>query len=341
MDKNIKAVGRDLNRVPLHSVVPMSVPFAIGIGPSDFCNFKCNYCFQATDKGVRDPKMLEFSDFQIIIEQIQKLLSNGNDKLKIIRFIGNGEPFLNKNIAKMVKYASQKKLADRYEITTNASLLTHELTDELVNSGLTRLIVSIQGVTEEKYKEVCKYNIDLSKLINELTYFYNQSRGNCKLMIKTVNLSVELAEEKKKFFDIFEEISDEISIENVMDACEDIDYTTLLTEEEQEETRYGTELKEKKCCDSLFMNMNIHANGDVDVCGCIYPPLFIGNVYKTSLDELWNGSYHKEIMIKHLTGKRDEINVCSKCKSITHYNSLETDNLDPYLDEVLEKVKRL
>lgn len=46
-------------------------------------------------------------------------------------------------------------------------------------------------------------------------------------------------------------------------------------------------------------------------------------------------------MIKHLTGKRDEINVCSKCKSITHYNSLETDNLDPYLDEVLEKVKRL
>lgn len=160
-------------------------------------------------------------------------------------------------------------------------------------------------------------------------------------MIKTVNLSVELAEEKKKFFDIFEEISDEISIENVMDACEDIDYTTLLTEEEQKETRYGTELKEKKCCDSLFMNMNIHANGDVDVCGCIYPPLFIGNVYKTSLDELWNGSYHKEIMIKHLTGKRDEINVCSKCKSITHYNSLETDNLDPYLDEVLEKVKRL
>lgn len=245
MDKNIKAVGRDLNRVPLHSVVPMSVPFAIGIGPSDFCNFKCNYCFQATDKGVKDPKMLEFSDFQIIIEQIQKLLSKGNDKLKIIRFIGNGEPFLNKNIAKMVKYASQKKLADRYEITTNASLLTHELTDELVNSGLTRLIVSIQGVTEEKYKEVCKYNIDLSKLINELTYFYNQSRGNCKLMIKTVNLSVELAEEKKKFFDIFEEISDEISIENVMDACEDIDYTTLLTEEEQKETRYGTELKEK------------------------------------------------------------------------------------------------
>lgn len=110
MDKNIKAVGRDLNRVPLHSVVPMSVPFAIGIGPSDFCNFKCNYCFQATDKGVRDPKMLEFSDFQIIIEQIQKLLSKGNDKLKIIRFIGNGEPFLNKNIAKMVKYASQKKI---------------------------------------------------------------------------------------------------------------------------------------------------------------------------------------------------------------------------------------
>lgn len=339
MNKDIRAVGRNLNRVPLHSVVPRTVPFAIGIGPSDFCNFKCNYCFQSTEKGVRDPKILAFSDFKIIISQIEQLLKKGNDELKIIRFIGNGEPFLNKRIVDMVKYASERNLADRYEITTNGSLLTHELTDKLVDSGLTRLLISIQGVTKEKYKEVCGYDINLEKLVDEIDYFYHKSRGKCKLMVKTVNLSVKSQEERKKFFDMFEDISDEISIENVIDACEDVNYTTLLTEEEKNKTRYNTELKEKTCCDLLFMNMNVHANGDVDVCGCIYPPLFIGNVYKTSLAELWNGKYHKEIMIKHLTGKRNEINVCSKCKSITSYNALESDNLDPYLDEVLYKVE--
>lgn len=89
------------------------------------------------------------------------------------------------------------------------------------------------------------------------------------------------------------------------------------------------------------MNMNIHSNGDVDTCGCIYPPLFIGNVYKEPLVNLWNGKKHKNVMLKHLSGNRNEIDVCSKCKSINHYNGLAEDNLDPYLDEILEKVKRL
>lgn len=35
--------GRDENRVPLYKVVPMKIPFSIGIGMS---NFRCNYCAQ-------------------------------------------------------------------------------------------------------------------------------------------------------------------------------------------------------------------------------------------------------------------------------------------------------
>ena len=339
MEERNLAIGRDLNREPLHSVVPRSVPFAIGIGPSDFCNFKCNYCFQFTEAGVRDPQVLSFEKFKIIVDQIEELIQKGEERIKIIRFIGNGEPLLNKRLSEMLKYISERKIADRYEVTTNGSLLSHEVTDKLVNSGLTRLLISVQGVTASRYEQICGYKINFEHFVNEIAYFYQQSRGKCRLMIKTVNLSVDSEEEKESFYKIFSPICDEISIENVIDACEAVDYKKIMSESALEKTRYGTKLEEKICCDTLFMNINIHSNGDVDTCGCIYPPLFIGNVYKEPLINLWNGKRHKNVMLKHLSGKRKEIDVCSK--SINHYNGLEEDNLDPYLDEILEKVKRL
>lgn len=341
MEKRELVVGRDLNRVPLHNVVPRAVPFAIGIAPSDFCNFKCKYCAQATSAGVRNPQIVSVENFKIIVGQIEELIRKGGENVKIIRFIGNGEPLLNKNLPEMLKYISEKKIADRYEVTTNGSLLTHELTDKLVDSGLTRLLISIQGVHAKSYEQICGYKIDFERLVDEITYFYNKSRGKCRLMIKTVNLSVASSEEREKFYRIFSPICDEISIENVIAACEDVDYKKIMSEEALEKTRYGTILEKKVCCDTLFMNMNVHSNGNVDVCGCIYPPLFIGNIYKQSLADLWNGRVHKEVMLKHLTGRRNEIEVCSKCTSIDHYNGFTEDNLDPYLDEILEKVKRL
>lgn len=341
MDKQTVAVGRDLNRVPLHSVVPRSVPFAIGIAPSDICNFHCKYCNQATENGIRDARIVPFEDFLGIVTQIEELLRDSSDRLKIIRFIGNGEPLVNKKTPDMVKYVADRNLADRYEVTTNGSLLTHAMADQLIEAGLTRLLVSVQGVTKEKYKDVCGFNIDYEQFVEQLTYFYEKSRGRCKVGIKTVNVAISSDEEEKNFFDIFSPICDEISVENIIASNEDVDYSTMLTEAEMGLARYNVKLEPKICCDTLFMYMNIHSNGDVDACGCVYPPLYLGNVYNMPIRDIWNGKKHKEIMMKHLTGRRCDISKCAECVSIDHQNGFEQDNLDPYLDEILERVSKL
>lgn len=339
---NNKIIGRDNNRVPLHMVVPRTVPFAIGIAASDICNFRCIYCNQSTEKGIEAARILPWDDFIEIVNQLEKLTVNTSERIKIIRFIGNGEPLVNKDIAKMIKYVSEKKLADRYEVTTNGSLLTHELTDELLRSGLTRLLVSIQGVTREKYNKICGYNMNMDNLLDELTYFYEKSRNTkCSIAIKTVNVSLDTKEEEKKFYEMFSPIADTICIENIIASSEGVDFDDMLSEEERKMTRYNTPVANKICCETLFMYMNIHSNGDVDSCGCIYPPLFIGNVYENEIADIWNGKKHKEFMLKHLLKRRNEIEVCAKCQSINHYSTFEEDNLDKYLDEVLKKVEAL
>src|SRR5450432_212493 len=72
------------------------------------------------------------------------------DNLYLI-FYFQGEPYLNRDFLEMVKYASSKRL---YTATsTNAHYLTDEAARKTVESGLDRLIISIDGTTQEVYEQ--------------------------------------------------------------------------------------------------------------------------------------------------------------------------------------------
>lgn len=53
----------------------------------------------------------------------------------------------------MIDYCVKNNLAERYEVTTNRSLLTHEISDRLIDAGVTRLLISVEGLTKETYKD--------------------------------------------------------------------------------------------------------------------------------------------------------------------------------------------
>ena len=66
-----------------------------------------------------------------------------------IQFYFQGEPLLNKHLPQMISEAHEAGL---YTIvSTNAQAMTRELADELVGAGLDRIIISMDGLTEESY----------------------------------------------------------------------------------------------------------------------------------------------------------------------------------------------
>ena len=77
------------------------------------------------------------------------------NKVKVLAICRDWRALLHKKIAAMVQYAVLKGVANIVEILTDASLLTPNLSDSLISSGLSRLVVSLQGTREEKYKEMC------------------------------------------------------------------------------------------------------------------------------------------------------------------------------------------
>lgn len=336
MNKEKLDNGRDNNRIPLYEVVPLNAPFTIGIGVSDFCNFKCVYCVHSLEKFPRKEIMISWEDFLFIMQNIEELYSVKKERAKNFSIIGIGEPLLHKRVADMVRYIKEHDVSKRIEITTNGTMLTHKLSDALIDAGLTRLLISIQGVNAEKYKKICGYDIDMNKFISEIEYFYHH-RKQCKVYIKTMDIALDSEEEKEKFYEIFSPICDTINVENTLQACDGVEYGDILLESNRNITRYGFEFKERKCCDSLFMRLTVEPNGNVYSCACQWPGLSLGNIKDRPLKEIWNGELHKKYMRLHLEGKKNTIPRCAKCESMS-YSGHPMDNLDEHMDEILKKI---
>lgn len=329
--------GRDENRVMLHKVVPLKIPFSIGITVSDFCNFKCIYCNHAVPGALKNQKILSLDDFVFIADKIQKFYEdvNSEEPTKVLRLWGYGEPLLNKELPKMISHAKRSNLSKRIEITTNGSLLTHDISDAMIEAGLTRLIVSIQGMSPEKYESVCGYSIDYPRLLDELEYFYKKKK-TCRVFIKTVDVAMKNKDEENMFYQTFGPFCDEMGIEHIFAAFDGVNYDDILPEFDGT-TRYHYKYNKKLCCDSLFSLMNIQTNGNIDCCGCKYPPLPIGNIYKNSLSDIWNGKIHRKYMKLHLSKKYQEISCCMNCASM-QYNGHPADNLDRHLNEIIKRI---
>jgi radical SAM protein with 4Fe4S-binding SPASM domain len=119
-------------------------PFSISIEPTTSCNLRCPECPSGLRAFTRPIGMLEKNFFKKTIDELQ-------NRLSYLIFYFQGEPYLNPDFLEMVKYASQKKI---YTATsTNAHYLTSENAKRTIESGLDRLIISIDGTTQDVYQQ--------------------------------------------------------------------------------------------------------------------------------------------------------------------------------------------
>ncbi len=119
-------------------------PFSISLEPTTSCNLRCPECPSGLRAFTRPIGMLDTNFFKKTIDEL-------HNRLCYLIFYFQGEPYLNPDFLDMVKYASIKKI---YTATsTNAHYLTPENAKRTVESGLDRLIISIDGTTQEVYQQ--------------------------------------------------------------------------------------------------------------------------------------------------------------------------------------------
>lgn len=321
------------NRTKLETVIPLKAPFVIFIDPSDVCNFQCKFCPTAnrelTKKMPGRGHIMDFELYKKIVDDICEF----EKPIKVLRLYKDGEPLLNPKFVEMIKYAKEKKCAERIDTTTNASLLTHQKSIELIDAGLDRINISIEGVKKEQYVEFSKYPIDFEKLVDNIKYLY-ENRKNCEIIIKICGDMIS-EEDQKKFYEIFGNIADGVYIEHTMSCWPEYELKDVKINNEV--GIYGQKIKEVQVCPYVFYSFSINSDGSVSLCFLDWAhKLIIGDAKKESVKDIWNGQKLLDYQKMFLEKKRKEHPVCKNCGQMSHGMP---DDVDDYADILLKKIE--
>jgi radical SAM protein with 4Fe4S-binding SPASM domain len=119
-------------------------PYAVSIEPTTACNLGCPECPSGLKQFTRPTGKLKTNRNAEMLDELGK-------NLFYINYYFQGEPFLNPDFLEFIKEANKRKI---YTATsTNAHFIKTETAEEIVKSGLSRLIISIDGITQQTYED--------------------------------------------------------------------------------------------------------------------------------------------------------------------------------------------
>ena len=137
------------------------MPLSISIEPTTTCNLQCPECPSGLRKFTRPTGFIK----KETVEEIVKQLGN---YLFYVTFYFQGEPLLHKQFAEFVRLLKMKKIV--VATSTNAHYLTTEKSQEIIDSGLDRLIISLDG-TDAKTYSIYRKGGNFDKVISNIEFF--------------------------------------------------------------------------------------------------------------------------------------------------------------------------
>ena len=182
---------------------------------------------------------------------------------------------------------------------------------------------------------MCGYDIDLDAFVAELRYFYEYSRGKCKLHIKTVDAALTQPGDRAAFERMFGGICDTIFIDHVYELFEGVDVSGF-THGEKQHVFSGRQQERVDVCSPLFYTLYVIADGEIVPC-CKTPyPMHYGNIHTESLVDCWNGEKRRAFLHLHLEKQREKNRICRECV-LPQATEFQEDLLDDAAERLLAK----
>ncbi len=296
-----------------HKAIQWGLPISISIEPTTSCNLRCPECPSGLRAFTRETGMLEEGFFKKTIDELHK-------ELLYLIFYFQGEPYLNPKFLEMVKYASSKKI---YTATsTNAHYLNDENARKTIESGLDRLIISIDGTTQEVYQQY-RVGGNLEKVLQGAR---NVVKWKKELKSKTPNIIFQflvVAPNEHQMEEV-KQLGKSIGADEVRFKTAQIyNYkkgSPLIPHDEkfsrykkQTDGSYQIKNKLANSCWKLWHSCVITWDGKVVPC-CFDKDAKhrLGNLQKEKFADLWQGEHYYRFR-RAIIKSRSEIDICKNC----------------------------
>ncbi len=297
----------------LKKPIQLGKPFSISFEPTTSCNLRCPECPSGLRSFTRPIGMLEPDFFRKTIDELSK-------ELIYLTFYFQGEPYLNKNFLEMVTYARSKKI---YTATsTNAHYLTDAVSKQTIESGLDRLIISIDGTTQDTYQSY-RVGGQLDKVIEGAR---NIVKWKKEMQSQTPYIIFQflVVKPNEHQIDELKVLAKEIGVDEViLKTAQVYDYKNgneLIPENEyysrykkNSDGTYSIKNSLENSCWKLWHSCVITWDGKVVPC-CFDKDAQhqLGDLQSHSFSQIWNNDLYKDFRAKLVKGRK-EIDICTNC----------------------------
>ena len=281
------------------------LPPCLFVEVTNRCNLSCPTCQLGTSEAYNgyNKSDLTLEQFKKIIDQVPSLV--------YVTLQGVGEPLLNKDIMKMIKYCSDKGISTY--INTNGTILTETKARELIDAGLQNLSISINSFDEKIFAET-RSGASITKVTENVKRFVDiKNELNKKRPI--VSFRAILMKETEPTMEELIFKSDELGIDvlyiqlfmsiiadkNLMESSLKKDEINAFTEKLRHWRKqvkklqivtesFGDSSNNLGQCKLPWFSPNVTAEGYITPCCTISNPslLNMGNVFETPFEKIWN-----------------------------------------------------
>ncbi|HAP66992.1 MAG TPA: hypothetical protein DCQ99_04085 [Nitrospinae bacterium] len=272
-------------------------PLKVTIEITNACNSDCIMC--PRQSMTRPVKNMDFELYKKIIDDC------GKAGVKIIQPFNFGEPLMHNRLGEFIRYAKEHTKS-RIQISTNAALLNSEKAMELLNSGLDRINIDIDGFTKDTFEKVRK-NLDFDRVVENTEKFIELKKKLNKHIFTTVSIinmdetSGEIAEFKRYW-------------KPRVDRVLDVKYNTWTGSVENRNNFINNSKRFNCPCKMLWDQMVILQDGKVALCCLDYDgKVIVGDMKNESILNIWNGKILNNLRQKQIKLKFDEISTCRAC----------------------------
>ena len=288
-------------------------PISLTFEPTTSCNLRCPECPSGLRSFSRPTGMIDIDNFKKVVDQQWQTLS-------YLLLYFQGEPFLHPEFLELVKYASKKNIFTA--TSTNAHYLDDKMAKATVESGLDKIIVSIDGTTQQTYEQ---YRIggSLNKVIEGTKLLVDWKH---KLNSKTPLIVFQFLVVKPNEFQVDELqiLANEIGVDKVSFKTAqlyDFENGNSLMPENERYSRYKKDRNGKYVIKNKLYNHcwkmwhSAVITWDMKTVPCCFDKdakYQLGNLNEVSFKEVWQNDDYSRFRKTLLKG-RNKIDICRNC----------------------------
>lgn len=281
-------------------------PLFLVVEPQYTCNLRCIHCVHGYDN-LKDKyaykDAMSFEQYRQIIDEA------AHYQCPSLCLNSTNEPLLIKDIAQRVRYAADHGFMD-IMFNTNGLLLCKSKIDQLLDSGLTRLMVSLDAFTKETYDKI-RIGSSFEKVLTNIELFLNmRSRKRQQLPLLRVSL-VRLSlnnHEIDAFIEYWRDCADYVAIQELASPEPSWDFESLFSD-------LRTVLDEFSC-PQPWQRLIIQGDGSVlPCCSQFAQELALGNIQEQSISSIWLSPAMEHMRTLHKEARYSDNPTCRKCVS--------------------------